>query len=57
MGEDQIAIDSAAIRALGPKEIAKVFEMKETAMRKVGIGHIAANTSGIKNYGEKKIVG
>ena len=52
-------IDSGAIDAVavGPKEIAKAFEMKETEMSKRGIGYVAANGSSIKNYGEKKIVG
>ena len=50
-------IDSGAIDIVGPKDVAKAFEMKETAMSKKGIGYIAANGSGIKNFGEKKIVG
>ena len=31
--------------------------MRETEMSRRGIGFVAANGSGIKNYGEKKIVG
>ena len=42
---------------VGPKEIAKAFEMKETAMSRRGIGYIAADGSWIKNYGQKNIVG
>ena len=50
-------IDSGAIDTVGPKEMARAFEMKETEMSRRGIGFVAANESGIKNYGEKKIVG
>ncbi len=50
-------IDSGAIDTVGRKEIGKAFEMKETVMSKSGIGLAAANGSGIKNYGEKKIIG
>ncbi len=50
-------IDAVAIETVGPKEIAKAFEMKETEMSKRGRGHVAANGSSIDNYGEKKIVG
>jgi hypothetical protein len=53
----RVQIDSGAIDTVGPKEIARAFEMKETLMSKRGIGFIAANGSNIKNYGEKKIVG
>ena len=31
--------------------------MRETEMSETGIGFVAANGSGIKNYGEKKIAG
>ena len=31
--------------------------MRETEMSRRGIGFVAANGSGIKSYGEKKIVG
>ena len=50
-------IDSGAIDAVGPKEIAKAFEMKETEMSKRGVGSVAASGISIENYGEKKIVG
>ncbi len=53
----RVPIDSGAIATVGPKEIAKAFEMKETIMSKRGIGLAAANGSGIKNYWETKIVG
>ena len=49
----RVQIDSGAIDTVGPKEIAKAFEMKETEMSKRGIGYVAANGSSIKNYGEK----
>ncbi len=49
--------DSGAINTAVPREIAKTFEMKETDMSKRGVGFVAANGSGIKNYGEKKIIG
>ncbi len=58
MGERiRVQIDSGAIDAVGPKEITKAFKMKETAMSRRGIGYVVANGSGVKNYGEKKIVG
>ena len=53
----RVQIDSGAVDTVGPKEIARAFEMKETEMSKRGIGYVAANGSSIKNYGEKKIVG
>ena len=53
----RVQIDSGAIDTVGPKEIAKAFEMKETIMSRRGIGCVAANSSWIKNYGEKKVVG
>ena len=53
----RIQIDSGAIDTAGPKEIAGAFKMRETEMSKRGIGFVAANGSGIKNYGEKKIAG
>ncbi len=53
----RIQIYSGAVDTVGPKEIAKAFEMKETATGRRGIGHVAANVSAIKNYGEKKIIG
>ena len=40
----------------GPIRAAKAYEMKETVMSKKGVGFIAANGSGIKNFGEEKIV-
>ncbi len=42
---------------VGPKEIAKVFEMKGTVMSKRGIGHIAATGSNIKKDVEQQNVG
>ncbi len=53
----RVQIDSGANDTVGSKELSKAFEMKETAMSKRGIGYVAANGSGIKNYGEEKIVG
>ncbi len=46
-------IDSGAIDFVGPKDNAAAFKMRETEMSKRGIGFVAANGSGIKNYGEK----
>ncbi len=46
-------VDAGAIDTVGPKEIAKAFKMNENAMSKKGLGHLAANGSKIKNYGEK----
>ncbi len=42
---------------MGPKEIAKAFEMKDAIVSGGGIGFAAASSSGINNYGEKSIVG
>ena len=50
-------IHSGAIESVGPKEIAKAFELKEAAMSKRGFKIVAATSSGVKNYGEKKIIG
>ncbi len=50
-------VNSVAIDTVGPKEIARAFGMKETAMSKRGVGLAAASGSRIKNYGEKKIIG
>ncbi len=52
----RVQIDSGAINTVGPKEIARAFEMKETEMSRRGIGCVAATGSSIKNYVEK-IVG
>jgi hypothetical protein len=43
----RVQIESGAVDTVGPKEIAKAFEMKETAMSKIGIGFVAASGSGI----------
>ncbi len=53
----RVRIDSGAIDTVGPMEIGRTFEMKETEMSKRGVGFVAANGSSIKNYGKKKIVG
>ncbi len=45
----RVQINSVAIDRMGPKEIAKAFEMKETIISKRGIGFVAVNGSGIKN--------
>ncbi len=50
-------IDSGAIDAVGPKEIAEALAMKEKAMSKKGLGHVAANGSKIRNCGEERTVG
>jgi hypothetical protein len=50
-------VDSGAIDTVGPKDIAGAFKMKETEMSRKRIGFVAANGSGIKNYGVKLIVG
>ncbi len=52
-----VQIASGAIDTVGLKEIAKMFEMKETSISKRGIEFGAANGSGVKNDGEKKIIG
>ncbi len=53
----RIQVDSGAIDTVGPKYMAGAFKMKETEMSRKGIGFVAANGRGIKNYGEKMIVG
>ena len=53
----QAQVDSGAIDTVGPKEMARAFEVKETEMSRRGMGLVAANGTSIKNYGEKKIVG
>jgi hypothetical protein len=45
----RVQIDSGAIDTVCLKETAKAFEMKETVMRKRGVGFAAANRSGIAN--------
>ena len=42
---------------MGPKEIAKAFEVKEPIVSRRCIGFASANGCGIKNYGEKEIIG
>ena len=42
---------------MGAKETTKAFETKTTIASRRGIGLAAANGSGIKNYGEKRITG
>ncbi len=49
--------DRLATGAVGPKDIAKALDMKDTGMSRRGVGHVAANGTTIRNYGEKKIVG
>ena len=53
----RVQTDSGAIDTVGPTEIAKACEMKDMIMSRRGIGFAVANGSGIKNYGEKKILG
>ncbi len=49
----RIQIDSDTIDTVGPKGIAKAFEMKETVVIRRGIGVVVANGRGVKNDGEK----
>ncbi len=49
----RVQVDSAAVDAVGPKEVVRAFEMKETAMSRRGNGFVAASGRGIKNKGEK----
>ncbi len=53
----RVRVDSGVIDTVGPREIAKAFEVKERIVSRRGIGFVAASGNGIKNYGEKKIVG
>ncbi len=41
--KSRVQIDSDAIDTVSQKETAQAFEMKETAMSKVGVGYVAAN--------------
>ncbi len=50
----RVHIDSGGIDAVGPKEIAKAFEGKETAMVKRGSGFVEANWSGIKTMERRR---
>ncbi len=53
----RVQIDTGAIDTVGPKEISKAFEVKETEMSRRGIGYVPADVCSVKNYGEKEIVG
>ncbi len=53
-GGVRVQIDSGAIDAVCPKEIAKAFEMKETEMSKRGIGYVPPTVISIENDGEEK---
>ncbi len=49
MGKASNKRDSGPTNAVGPKEAAKAFVMKENAMSEKGLGHIVANGSKIEN--------
>ncbi len=49
LGRVRVQIDSGAIDTVGPKEIAKAFEVKETEMPKRRIGQVAASGSSIES--------
>ncbi len=51
-GRVRAQIDSGAIDAVGPKEIAMAFEMKETEMSKRGTRYIVASGGSVKNHVE-----
>jgi hypothetical protein len=53
----RVQIDSGMIDTVGPKDIAKAFEAKETMVSRIGVGYVAADGSSIKNYGEKTTFG
>ncbi len=53
----RVQIDSGAVDAVGPTEIARAFEVTETDTSQRGIGYVAASGSSIENYGEIEIVG
>ncbi len=46
-GKFRAQVDSGATDAVGPKEIAKAFTMKENVLSKEGLGRIASNGSRI----------
>ncbi len=56
LGESERADRLRAINTVGPKEIARALEMKETEMSKRGMGYVAESGGSIENYGEKKIM-
>ncbi len=45
----RVQFDSGARDTVGPKGVAKAFEMKETIMSRRGVGFDAANRKGVKN--------
>ncbi len=49
----RVQIDSGAIDTVGPKEIARALEMKETAVSRRHFGIVAASGGGIISYGEE----
>ena len=53
----RVQIDAGGIDTVGPKDVAKAFEIKGTTMSRRGFGHVAASGSSVENHGEKKIVG
>ncbi len=56
-GKIRIQVGLGAIDTVGPKGIAKAFEVKETVASQQGLGCVAANGSNIANHKEKKVVG
>ncbi len=53
----RVQVDSGAFDAVGPKEIARARETKQTIVSGRGVGYVAASGSSAKNYGEEEIVG
>jgi hypothetical protein len=53
----RVPIDAGAAETVGPKEIAKAFEMKETFVSRIGIGTVAAHGSGRKTTEKRRSSG
>ena len=53
----RVQIDSGAVDIVAPKHVARTFQLKETESSKSGMGFVAANSTKIGNYGERKVRG
>ncbi len=49
-------IDSEAVDTVGPKDLVRALELKETATLKRGVAFVASNGICVENY-RKKVVG
>ena len=53
----RVQIDSGAVDTVGPREVGRAFQIRETRASKEGRNYVAANGSKIKNYGERLVKG